>query len=94
MAGTSVLNQENHMNKRPLNRDTFRQKCNAARVRTNDLVCARQTHYQLRHADLNLLSKWSNEMEIWQNLEKRNATQIMIFFPHYTWAENILPTTD
>ena len=26
-------------------------------------------------------------VEIWQNLEK-NATQIMIFLPRYTWAEN------
>ena len=26
-------------------------------------------------------------MEIWQDLEK-NATQIMIFLPHYMWAEN------
>ena len=26
-------------------------------------------------------------VEIWQNLEK-NATQIMIFLLHYTWAEN------
>ena len=27
-------------------------------------------------------------VEIWQNLEE-NATQIMIFLPHYMWAENI-----
>ena len=26
-------------------------------------------------------------LDIWQNLEK-NATQIMIFLPHYMWAEN------
>ena len=26
-------------------------------------------------------------VEIWRNLEK-NATGIMIFFPHYMWAEN------
>ena len=33
-------------------RDIFRQKYNAsARVRTHDLVSARQTHYQLRHGD-------------------------------------------
>ena len=28
-----------------------------------------------------------NWEEIWQNMEK-NATQIMIFLPHYMWAEN------
>ena len=27
---------------------------------------------------------WMEIVEIWQNLEK---TQILVFFPHYMWAE-------
>ena len=32
--------------------------------------------------------EWSGDkVEFWQKL-KKNATQIMIFLPHYMWAEN------
>ena len=50
--------------------------CLPGRRTTNCVMVARITY-----------TKWSNKVEIWQNLEK-NATQIMIFLPHYMWAEN------
>ena len=34
------------------------------------------------------VTKWSGDkVEFWQNLEK-NASHIIIFLPHYMWAEN------
>ena len=43
----------NNYNKTPaMHRDIFRQKYSAsARIRTHDLMFAKQTHYQLRHGD-------------------------------------------
>ena len=61
---------ESHLtlNKTPAKHwDVFRWKCNASSlVRTHDLVSSRQTHYQLRNCDKNLLTKW----QIWQILGK------------------------
>ena len=71
-------------------RDIFTKKPNAsARVRTHDLVSARQTLYQLRHGDKNLLNgviKWR-----FGRVCKKNATQHMIFLHTYMWSENNNP---